>query len=96
MSTIRWETVIKALGLTWYFRDILGYDDWDKTQNIHYVLKKYNLNPKDVLFIDDNINHINKVGGTWVNTLHFIDKVKVFIIPIFYLCIILLNECEII
>ena len=54
-----------------YFKELLAYENWSKIENVEYVLKKYNLKPKDVLFIDDNINHINKVKVLWVNTLHF-------------------------
>jgi predicted phosphatase len=56
-----------------YFQELLAFENWSKIENINYVIKKYNIKPEDILFIDDNINHINNVKESWVNTLHFSD-----------------------
>lgn len=34
-------------------------------------IKKYNLKPEEVLFIDDKIKHIERVEPTKVNLLHY-------------------------
>ncbi|MDD3646070.1 MAG: HAD family hydrolase [Candidatus Gracilibacteria bacterium] len=73
MPSLSGNRVIEALGISGFFNDILGYEDGDKVENVKYILDKYNLSPKDVLFIDDNINHIEKVKVTGVNTLYFTD-----------------------
>jgi FMN phosphatase YigB (HAD superfamily) len=52
----------------------LAFENWSKSENIEYVINKYNLEPKDILFIDDNINHIKRTEGTWVNRLYFKDS----------------------
>lgn len=71
---IAWlNRVIEAIGIWDFFKELLSFENWSKVENVNYILEKYNLNPKDVLFVDDNINHINKVKVTWVNTLHFFD-----------------------
>ena len=55
--------VIKALDMKGNFKELLTGEK-SKIENINYVLQKHHFNPKDVLFIDDNINHINKVKTT--------------------------------
>lgn len=65
--------VIKALNIENMFYDLLASEDWNKVENVNSIINKYDLNLNDILFIDDNINHINKVMDTWVNTLHFTD-----------------------
>lgn len=65
--------IISKLPLISKFKELLTFDNWTKLENVNYILQKYNLNPKEVLFIDDNINHIDNVKPTWVNTLHFTD-----------------------
>ncbi len=71
---IAWlNRVIEAIDIWNSFKELLAFENWSKVENVNYILDKYTLNPRDVLFIDDNINHINKVKVTWVNALHFID-----------------------
>ncbi len=65
--------VMNWLWLKDYFQELLAFENWSKIENINYVIKKYNIKPEDILFIDDNINHINNVKESWVNTLHFSD-----------------------
>lgn len=67
------KRVIESINIWNSFKELLAFENWSKVENVNYVLEKYNLNPKDVLFVDDNIHHINKVKVTWVNTLHFKD-----------------------
>jgi len=68
------DRVIAWSGMWEYFKKHLSFDDGTKTQNVEYVLNNYNLKPEEVLFIDDNINHINIVSkNTWVHTFHFND-----------------------
>lgn len=73
MSFAWLERVINALWLNNQFQELLAFDQGNKVENTNYVMKKYNINPKDILFIDDNINHINNVKKSWVFTLHFTD-----------------------
>ncbi len=65
--------IIDSIKIWKYFKELLTTEHWSKIENVEYILKKYNLNPKDVLFIDDTINHIISVKKSWVNTLHFTD-----------------------
>ncbi len=72
---IAWlNRVINALWIGSNFKELLAFENWSKAENIEYVINKYDIEPKDILFIDDNINHIRKVEWTWVNRLHFIDS----------------------
>lgn len=66
--------VFDALDLKKYFRDFLAFDTGTKVENINFVLDKYGVLPSEILFIDDNLNHINNVSKTWVNTFHLVDK----------------------
>lgn len=59
------------LDLGKYFMEVLAYDDGSKKENIEYVMQVHNVDPEDILFIDDNINHIDAVKNTWVHTLLF-------------------------
>jgi len=65
--------IINSLGIKKYFQKLLAFENWNKVENINYIIKKHNIKPNDILFIEDNINHINSVKTTWVNTLHFSD-----------------------
>lgn len=65
--------VMNWLWIKDYFQELLAFENWSKIENINYVIKKYNIKPEDILFIDDNINHINNVKESWVNTLYFSD-----------------------
>jgi phosphoglycolate phosphatase-like HAD superfamily hydrolase len=63
--------IFTSLSIKDYFVELLSYDTWDKTENINYVINKYNILPNDILFIDDNINNINTVKHLGVNLLHY-------------------------
>ncbi len=65
------KKIIKKLGIWHVFREILAFEHWTKKENILSVMKKYKLQPQDILFIDDNIQHIEKVQDTWIYTLHY-------------------------
>lgn len=68
------QRIINKLNISFAFKELRAFEDWSKTENVNYVLNTYNLYPNDVLFIDDNINHIHTVWkNTWVYTLHFYD-----------------------
>lgn len=65
------ERVMKALGIRKYFKELLSFDHGSKLENINFVLEKYKLLPQEILFIDDNINHLTRVKGSGVHMLHF-------------------------
>jgi predicted phosphatase len=65
--------IFNSLNIKKHFQELLAFENWSKVENINYIIKKHNIKPKDILFIEDNINHINSVNMTGVNTLHFID-----------------------
>lgn len=67
------NTVINALKINEYFDELLAFDNGTKIENTEYVIQKYGIAPKDILFIEDTLNHIERVKTTWVNTLHFTD-----------------------
>lgn len=67
------DRVLNSINMKNAFKEELMFETWTKLENINYVLSEYNLKPEEVLFIDDNINHINKVKSSWVNLLHYID-----------------------
>lgn len=71
MPIIALERVLNSLWLSDCFSDILASETWTKTENIAFVVDKYNLPVWEVLFVDDNINHINNIIKTWVDTLHY-------------------------
>ena len=54
-----------------YFKELYHFESGTKLENINMILKKYHLKPEEVLFIDDNINHINNVKSSGVNTCFF-------------------------
>lgn len=56
-----------------YFEELLAYDDGTKRENIEYILREYQAQPQDILFIDDNQVHIDAVAPTWVHCLLFYD-----------------------
>jgi len=68
--------MLERLDLGKYFMEVLAYDDGSKKENIEYVMQVYNSFPENILFIDDNINHINAVKDTSVHTLLFQQKLK--------------------
>lgn len=63
--------VVEALDIWIFFQEFLAFENGSKLENAQYILTKYNLKPQEVLFIDDNIHHIEKVEVTWMHTLHF-------------------------
>jgi HAD superfamily hydrolase (TIGR01509 family) len=65
------KNMFERLDLSGYFMELLAYDDGSKKENIEYVMQVYGVKPDDVLFIDDNSNHIDAVKSTWVHTLLF-------------------------
>jgi methionine salvage enolase-phosphatase E1 len=65
--------IFNSLNIKNYFQELLAFENGSKVENINYIIKKNNIKPNDILFIEDNINHINSVNMTGVNTLHFID-----------------------
>ena len=65
--------VINALWIFKCFKWLFAYEQGSKLENINAILEAYNLNPRDVLFIDDNINHLKRVKETNINLLHFTD-----------------------
>ncbi len=65
--------VINSLNIKKHFQELLAFENWSKVENINYIIKKNNIKPSDILFIEDNLNHINSVKMTGVNTLYFID-----------------------
>lgn len=65
--------ILDFLDIKKYFKELLAFENWNKSENIDYILKKYNYKPEDCLFIDDSLNHIIDVKWTWINSLHFTD-----------------------
>lgn len=63
--------IFKRLHMGHYFMELLAYDDGSKKENIEYVQQVYDISPENILFIDDNISHIDAVKNTWVHTLLF-------------------------
>lgn len=68
------ERVMEWLKLKRHFKNTLCWSDGTKLENTENILKSYNLDPNDVLFIDDTLTHINNVAPSWVHCLHFTDK----------------------
>jgi len=64
------ETFLKYW-LEKYFMELLSYDDWDKKQNIQYIIDVYDIHPEKLLFIDDMQGNIDFVRKTWIHTLLF-------------------------
>lgn len=67
------DIILRQIWLESNFNEFLAYEDWSKKENIEYILKKYNLKPEEVLFIDDKIKHIERVKSTNVNLLYYTD-----------------------
>lgn len=65
------KVALEKLGITDCIKEILTFDTWSKLENITQILHKYNLSPQEVLFVDDNINHIEAVKDTKVQLLHY-------------------------
>lgn len=63
--------ILKSLWLNQYFKELFYYESGSKVENVNCIINKYNLLPNDILFIDDNHNHIENVSKIWVNILHF-------------------------
>lgn len=68
------KLILSRIWILEYFESLYAYESWTKLENVNHVLNKYNLVSKEVLFIDDNINHINNVKPTGVHLLHFNDS----------------------
>lgn len=66
--------ILKTLQIDECFVEKFSYDTWDKLQNINKIINKYEIEPEKILFIDDNINHIEKLRSTWVNLLYYINS----------------------
>lgn len=67
------KRVLSALKIEEKFKELLSFDSGNKIDNINHVLNEYNLEPEEVLFIDDNIKMINFTEDTQVNRLYFND-----------------------
>ena len=65
------QRILELLGIIDCFKELLSGEDGMKLDNINYIMRKYNLSPEEVLFIDDTISHIDRVKVSWVNLLHF-------------------------
>jgi len=65
--------VFERLDMGKYFMELLAYDDGSKKENIEYVMQVYSVKPENILFIDDNIAHIDAVKDTGVHTLLFVN-----------------------
>ncbi|EKD44223.1 MAG: hypothetical protein ACD_71C00209G0005 [uncultured bacterium (gcode 4)] len=65
--------VFDSLWIKDKFQELLAFENGSKAENIYFVMKSYDIKPTDILFIDDNVNHIDLVKETWVHTLHFTD-----------------------
>lgn len=63
--------IFSDLDMWKYFMELLAYDDGSKKENIEYVMQVYDINPEDILFIDDKQSHIDAVKNTWVHPLLF-------------------------
>lgn len=64
--------IVRDLDIEKYFKQLLAYDEGSKKENIEYVMKEYDVTPKNILFIDDKMSHIHAVKDTWVHTLLFV------------------------
>ena len=63
--------ILKQIWIEESFNEFLTYETWSKKENTEFFIKKYNLKPEEVLFIDDKIKHIERVEPTKVNLLHY-------------------------
>ncbi len=71
MDTKTVYSIFQPLWIIIFFEEILGYDTGTKRENIEYILRDYNPDPKNILFIDDLQSNIDSVAPTWVHTLLF-------------------------
>ncbi len=68
-----WWRVLNALQINHLFGENYSFDTGTKKENIENIMKKYWLKWEEILFIEDNINHINAVKETGVHILYFTD-----------------------
>jgi len=69
MPKIKLQMIFENHKLSQYFTELLAYEDGTKKENVEYILRNYNIEANNTLFIDDKISHIDYVKITWVKTL---------------------------
>lgn len=73
LSDAALKRVLTALWIQDCFEELLSFDRGNKVEIINHVMKSYNFQPEEVLFIDDNIKMIEFTKETQAHRLHFND-----------------------
>ena len=69
----QYEEDFDSLFLKPYYSHQIGLRK-PNTAIFEYILQQNNLNPKEVLFLDDSIQHIETAKGLGIKTIHIKDK----------------------
>lgn len=87
-SAETWPTAVGMYDFLSWFKGVLvsGQEKMKKpdAEIFHLMCERFELNPSDTLFIDDNINNINTAEALGFQTIHFsgldkLDEVKVLL-----------------
>ena len=65
------ENILENKKLKQYFKEIYSFDTGNKKENILSIMKKYNFEPKAVLFVDDEEKNISDTKELEIKTLLF-------------------------
>jgi len=66
-------------GLAGYFKDIITREKYpDKKAQVEYVLKTYNVNPSQLLFVDDSKRNLELCSELGISCFHFQNKIQFF------------------
>jgi HAD superfamily hydrolase (TIGR01509 family) len=66
------KTFLDQNGLTGYFKDIITREKCpDKKTQVEYVLKNYNVNPSQLLLVDDSRRNITICSELGISCFHF-------------------------
>lgn len=68
------KKVLDSFDISHCFIGFFAGEDGTKEENIISIIDNYDINPEQILFIDDTLGHIHRVKNTWVHTLHFTDS----------------------
>ena len=71
------KTFLDQNGLTNYFKDIVTREKCpDKKAQVEYVLKTYNVNPSQLLLVDDSKRNITLCSELGISCFHFQNTVQ--------------------
>lgn len=71
LSESKLKRIFNSLLLEKYFLELFTYDTGTKLENIQKIMFQYDLEPENILFIDDLQYNIDSVKPSWVHTLLF-------------------------